>query len=62
VHRHFLFFLRDRDDISLCIQILPEIKQAPRSTGIEMPFPQRTIWFGNAPPSTGAEGSVHKKA
>jgi small-conductance mechanosensitive channel len=36
-----------QDDISVRIRILPEIKHALESAGIEIPFPQRTVWFGN---------------
>lgn len=36
-----------QDDISVRTRILPEIKHALESAGIEIPFPQRTVWFGN---------------
>lgn len=38
-----------QDDISLKTAILPQVKAALESGGIEVPFPQRTLWFANEP-------------
>jgi small-conductance mechanosensitive channel len=51
-----------QDDVSLRTAIIPQLKAALKKAGIEVPFPQQEVWFGNAPPPAGAEGSVHKKA
>ena len=50
-----------QDDISLQTSILPKVKTALESADIQVPFPQREVWFGNVSPPAGAEGSVHKK-
>jgi small-conductance mechanosensitive channel len=36
-----------QDDISLCTRILPMVKRALEAAGIQIPFPQRELWFGN---------------
>ncbi len=38
-----------QDDISLRTALLPRIKSALEAEGIEVPFPQRTLWFANEP-------------
>ncbi len=40
-----------QDDVSLRTAILPRVKGALEAAGIEIPFPQRTLWFGNEPKS-----------
>jgi len=50
-----------QDDISLQTSILPKVKTALESADIQVPFPQREVWFGNVSAPAGAEGSVHKK-
>jgi len=41
-----------QDDVSLRTAILPRVKGALEAAGIEIPFPQRTLWFGNEPKSS----------
>jgi small-conductance mechanosensitive channel len=36
-----------QDDISLRTRILPMVKSALEAAGIQIPFPQRELWFGN---------------
>jgi small-conductance mechanosensitive channel len=36
-----------KDDVSLRTHILPELKKSLEGAGIEIPFPQRVVWFGN---------------
>jgi small-conductance mechanosensitive channel len=36
-----------QDDISLHTRILPMVKNALEAAGIQIPFPQRELWFGN---------------
>lgn len=43
-----------QDDISLQTSILPKVKTALEAANIQVPFPQREVWFGNAPPPAGA--------
>ncbi len=46
-----------RDDISLSTEILPKIKEGLEAAGIEMPYAQQVIWFGNKPPITAETGT-----
>lgn len=39
-----------KDDISRSTAILPKVKECLEADGIEMPYAQRVIWFGNQPP------------
>jgi small-conductance mechanosensitive channel len=41
-----------QDDVSLRTHILPELKKALEGAGIEIPFPQRVVWFENESPHT----------
>jgi small-conductance mechanosensitive channel len=36
-----------QDDVSLHTRILPMVKSALEAAGIQIPFPQRELWFGN---------------
>jgi small-conductance mechanosensitive channel len=36
-----------QDDVSLQTKILPQVKGALESEGIEFPYPQRVVWFAN---------------
>ncbi len=38
-------WVNTQDDISLKTAILPQVKTALAAEGIEIPFPQRTLWF-----------------
>jgi small-conductance mechanosensitive channel len=47
-----------QDDLSLRTRILPVIKSALEAAGIQIPFPQRELWFGN---ETSEKGSGNRK-
>jgi len=44
-----------KDDVSLMTALLPQLKAAFGKAGIEIPFPQRTVWFGNELHKKGAD-------